>query len=138
MRSKVSIRSIPGTLTNGMVHNVKGCLENILPNTVVLHHGTNDLKSRNNPEGISTDIVNLALTIQSEKIKVFISGLTIRNSNLDKRRNKVNQLLERKCLVARLGFIDNQKINLKMLNQRGHHLNEYGTRIYDFCYNLIK
>ena len=36
-------------------------------------------------------MVNLALTIQSEKNKVFISGLTIRNDNLDKRWKEVNQ-----------------------------------------------
>ena len=140
MKSNFSVRSIPGASTNGMVHHVKGCLEDISPNTVILHHGTNDLKCGNTSEKIATDIVNLALTIQSEKTKVFISGLTIRNDNLNKRRKEVNQLLERKCLVAKLGFIDNQNINLKMLNQSGVHLNEYGTRrlFNSFCYNLMK
>ena len=123
-----------------MVYHVKGCLEDISPNAVILHHGTNDLKSGNTSEKIATDIVNLALTTQSQKTKVFISGLTIRNDNFDKRRKEVNQLLERKCLVAKLGFIDNQNINLKMSNQSGLHLNEYGTRmlVNSFCYNLIK
>ena len=91
VRSNVSVTSIPGALTNGMVHHVKGCLEDISPGTVILHHGTNDLKSGNTSEKIATDIVNLALTIQNEKTKVFISGLTIRNDNLDKRRKEVNQ-----------------------------------------------
>ena len=87
MKSNVLARSIPGASTNGMVHYVKGCL----PNTVILHHGTNDLKSGNTSEKIATDIVHLALTIQNEKNKVFISGLTIRNDNLDKRWKEVNQ-----------------------------------------------
>ena len=123
-----------------MVHHVKGCLEDISSNAVILHHGTNDLKSGNTSEKIATDIVNLALTTQSQKTKVFISGLTIRNDNFDKRRKEVNQLLERKCLVAKLSFIDNQNINLKMSNQSGLHLNEYGTRrlVNSFCCNLIK
>ena len=140
MKSNVLVRSIPGASTNGMIHHVKGCLEDISPDTAILHHGTNDLKSGNTSEKIATDIVNLALTIQNEKTKVFISGLTIRNDNLDKRRKEVNQFLERKCLVEKLGFIDNQNINLKMLNQSGLHLNEYGTRrlVNNFCYNLIK
>ena len=74
------------------------------------------------------------------KKQVFISGLTIRNDNLYKRRKEVNQFLERKCSVEKFGFIDNQNINLKMLNQSGLHLNEYGTRrlVNNFCYNLIK
>ena len=56
------------------------------------------------------------------------------------RRKEVSQFLERKCLVEKFGFIDNQNINLKMLNQRGLHLNEYGTRrlVNNFCYDLIK
>ena len=86
--------------------------------------------------------VNLALTIQNEKTKVFISGLIIRNDNqnLDKRWKEVNQFLERNCLVEKLDFIDNQNINLNILNQSGLHLNEYGTRrlVNNFCYNLIK
>ena len=86
--------------------------------------------------------VNLALIIQNEKTKVFISGLIIRNDNenLDKRRKEVNQFSERKCLLEKLDFIDNQNINLKMLNQNRLHLNEHGTRrlVNNFCYNLIK
>ena len=38
----------------------------------------------NTSEKIATDIINLALTIRSEKTKVFISGLTITNDTLRK------------------------------------------------------
>ena len=73
MKSNVSVRSIAGDSTNCIVHHAKGCVEDILLDTVSLHHGTNYLKSGKTSEKIATDIVNLALTIQSEKIKVFIS-----------------------------------------------------------------
>ena len=104
MKSNVLVRSIPGTSTNGKIHHVKECLEDISPDTVILHHVTNDLESGNTSEKIATDIVNLALTIQNEKTKVFISGLTIRNDSLDKRRIEVNQFLERKYLVKKIWF----------------------------------
>ena len=58
VRSNVSVISIPGALTNGMVHHVKGCLEDISPGTVILHLGTNDLKSGNTSENIATYMVN--------------------------------------------------------------------------------
>ena len=83
--------------------------------TVILHQEIDNFKIGNTLEKLATNIVNLALTIQIEKTKVFILGLTIRNNNLDKRWKEVNQLLERKCLIEKLGFIDNQSINLKML-----------------------
>ena len=76
MKSTVSIRSIPGASANGMAHHVNGCLEDISPDNVILHHETNDLKSGNTSEKIATSIVNLALTIQREKTKVFISELS--------------------------------------------------------------
>ena len=112
-----------------MAHHVKGYLGGISPDTVILHHGSNDLKSGDTSEKTATTIIKLALTIQIEKNKVFISGLTIGNEFLHKRRKEVNKILESKCLVEKLSFIDNQNINLKMLNQSGLDLNEYETRI---------
>ena len=88
MKSNVLVRSIPGASTNGMKHYIKGCLEDISPDALILYHGANNLKSGKTSEKIANDIVNLALTIQSEKTKVFISGLTISNDNLNKRRQK--------------------------------------------------
>ena len=72
IKSTVSVRPFPEVLTNGMAHHVKGCLEGISPDTVILNHGTNNLKSGNTSEKIATDKVNL-------KTKFFISGLTVRN-----------------------------------------------------------
>ena len=36
MKSNVLVRSIPGASTNGMIHHVEGCLEDISPDTVIL------------------------------------------------------------------------------------------------------
>ena len=67
MKSTVWVRSIPGVSTNVVTHQVKEFLGNISPDTVILHHGTNHLKSGNTSEKIATDMVNLALTIEREK-----------------------------------------------------------------------
>ena len=61
-----------------------------------------------------------------KKDNVFISRLTIRNDNLDKRWTEENQLLGRKCLVEKLGFLDNQNLNLNMLNQNEILMEEEG------------
>ena len=75
-----------------------------------------------------------------KKKKVLISGLIIKNDNLNKRRKEVHQLLERKNLVEKISFGNNRNINLKMLDQSKLSLNEYGTKrlVNNFCYNLIK
>ena len=77
-----------------MAHHVKGYLGGISPNIVILHHGTNDLKSGDTSEKTATAIIKLALTIQIEKNKVFISGLTIGNDFLRKRRKGVKELIK--------------------------------------------
>ena len=65
MKSSVSVGSTPGASANGMAqHHVKGCLEDISPDNVTLHHGTNDLKSRNTSEKI--------FAIQSEKWSFYL------------------------------------------------------------------
>ena len=122
MKSTVSIRSIPGSSTNGMAHYVKECLEDIPPDTVILYHGTSDMNIDNTSVKIATNIVNLASTIQSGKSKIFISGMITRKTFINK------------------SFIGNQNINLKLLNRSRLHLNEYRTRklVNNFCYNIIK
>ena len=92
VRSTVSVRSIPGASTNGIAHYIKACLGDISPGTLILYHRRNDLKSGNTSEKIGIDIVNFASTIQSEKTKVFIAGLTISNDKFHKRRKEGNHL----------------------------------------------
>ena len=127
MESTVSVRFIPGASTNGIAHQVKGCLWDISPDTIILHHETNNMKIGNTAEKIANNISNLAVTIRSEKTKALISRL-----------KSLNNFWKKKYFVENLSFIDNQKIK-KMLNQSGLHLNEYGTRrlVKKFYYNLI-
>ena len=118
--STISVRSILGALTNGMVYHVKWYLKDVSLDTVILHHETNDLKSGNASKRIATDRFNLALTVQNEKNKVFILGLTIRNDNFNK---MTISIFGKKMFGWKWGLIDNQNMNLKMLNQSGLYLN---------------
>ena len=138
MRSTVSVRSIPGATTKGMIHHVKGCLEDTSPDFIILHHGTNDLNSNSTSEEIADKILNLAASIKTSKNQVFVSGLVIRKDKLNKKGNEVNELLKTKCEIRQLSFIDNKNISLGMLNKSGIHLNEYGTTrlVNNFCFSM--
>ena len=50
MKSIVSVRSISSAATKAMKHHVMGCLEDGCPDTILLHHGTNDPRSEESPE----------------------------------------------------------------------------------------
>ena len=72
MRSTVSVRSIPRATTKGMIHHVKGCLEDTSPDFIILHHGTNDLNSNSTSEEIADKILNLVALIKTSKKSSFL------------------------------------------------------------------
>ena len=98
MKSTVSVRCIPGATTNAMKHHLKGCLEDTSPDNLILHHGTNNLKSDDNSEKIASDIVDLGLSVKNEKTMVYISSLIIRNDKLIKNEKKSMILLNSNAL----------------------------------------
>ena len=136
MKTTVSVRCILGATTNAMKHHLKGCLEDTSPDNLILHHGTNNLKSDDNSEKIASDIVDLGLSVKNEKTMVYISSLIIRNDKLDKKQKEVNDFIKQQCLTNHLCFIDNENINLKMLNKSGLYLNKNGTKrlVNNFCF----
>ena len=138
MRSTVSVRSIPGATTKGMISHVKDCLKDTYPGFIILHHDTNDLNGNSTSEEIADKILNLAASIKTSKNQVFVSGLVIRKDKLNKKGNEVNELLKNKCGIGQLSFIYNKNISLGMLNKSGIHLNEYGTTrlVNNFCCSM--
>ena len=94
MKSTVSVRCIPVTTTNAMKHHLEGCLEDTSSDNVILHHGTNNLKSDDNSEKIASNIVDLGLSVNNEKSMVYISSLIIRNDELHKKRKEVNDFIK--------------------------------------------
>ena len=62
---------------------VKGCLQDTSPqNTIILHHGMNDLISKSTPEKIANNI-SLATSVKSDENCVFVSGLTTSTDKLN-------------------------------------------------------
>ena len=138
MRSTVSVRSIPGATTKGMIHHVKGCLEDTSPDFIILHHGSNYINANGTSEEIAGKILNLAASIKTSKNQVFVSGLVIRKDKLKKKGNEVNELLKNKCGIRQLSFVNNKNISLGMFSKSGIHLNKNGTTrlVNNFCYSM--
>ena len=104
-----------------MKHHIMVCLEDGPPDTILLHHGTNDLRSEEPAEKIASNIINVVFSAKN-KNTVYVSGLIVRN---DKHRmgKEVNVVLKKKCNNKNLSLIDNRNINPCMLNKSGLHLN---------------
>ena len=100
MKSTVSVRCIPGTTTNAMKHHLEGCPKDTSSDNVILHHGTNNLKSDDNSENIASDTIDLGLSVKNGKAMVCISSLVIRNDKLDKKQKEVSDFIKRQCLTV--------------------------------------
>ena len=95
---------------------------------IIMHVGTNDLNSENNPEREAKSIDDVAIGMVSEKRKVTISGIIPRNDKWNKKAQEVNQHLKNICQIASIDYIDNSSLNPKKhLNNSNLHLNERGS-----------
>ena len=73
INSIVSVRSFSGAITKAIKHHVMGCLKEGSPDTILFHHGTNDLKSEESAEKISSNIINVAVSTELKKRTVYVS-----------------------------------------------------------------
>ena len=84
------------------------------PDLVILHTGTNDLKSNQNPSDIANEIINLVKNIKISETEVSISSLIPRGDRLSEKGKKVNKELEEKCTAENFAFIVHKNINSKL------------------------
>ena len=100
------------------------------PNRVILHIGTNDVRSTQSAQQIKDNIINLADQIEgnSPNTKISISALLYRKEgDLWAKAQEINKSLRRFCNNRGWGFLDNKNINSSCLNRSGLHLNSKGV-----------
>ena len=84
---KIYVKTFPGATTECMKDYVKPTMK-YNPDFVILHTGTNDLKSNKSSEEISDDIIKLALDIKTDQNDIVVSGILARNDDMKKVRGK--------------------------------------------------
>lgn len=131
----IYVKSFPGATTKDMYSYAQPSIER-KPGIAVLHVGTNDLVQRRDEEmqsevEIAQGIIDLAEHIRSHDIEVVVSGIIARGEiSLDRRREKVNFILEDLCSEKKLNFINHCNIEAtKHLNRSKLHLNNLGDTI---------
>lgn len=127
-QGKIFSKSFSGATTKCMIDYSKPSLA-YNPDTILLHCGSNDLKSEKNADVISNEIIDLAMKIKSGENDVIISGIITRNDASNEKRLTINELLETKCVNNNLKFCDNSNIKSHHLNGSGVHLKPQGTYI---------
>ena len=124
---KLYVKSFSGASTECMADHIKPTLR-YKPDLIILHTGSNDLRSEKTVEKIAEDILQLAKDSKTTENEIIISGIVPRSDNLNNKGQKVNLHLERLCYDNNIVFIDNNFIKpSKHLNGSGLNLNYQGT-----------
>ena len=130
---KVYVKSFPGATTEDLEDYIKPSLKHE-PDVIVIHIGTNDLRSNTSSGEIAERIFNLASSVKNECNEVAISSIINRRDNLNIKATDVNNLLVNFCQKHNFGFLDNGNIEMEHLQGGGKwgglHLNNYGNDIF--------
>ena len=116
----ILVKPFPGARTKAMKHYVS-------PDLVILHTGTNDLKSESSPEEIANEITSLALSVKEKGHQIAVSGILPRGDRFSKKAKDVNDCLEIQCKEHNIDVISHENINTRShLNQDRLHPNRKG------------
>ena len=125
----VIVKSFSGATSSCMEHYMVPSMEK-KPDNVILHVGTNDLKSVDTANKIAGRIVDLAVKcVRNFSVnRVVVSGIVQRGDNLRGKAKLVNDIVRGSCLSRNIPFICNENINLSDLNNSKLHLNGNGSK----------
>ena len=102
--------------------DVRSCVRDENPDHIILHVGTNDLNSENNPERVAKSSVDLAKGMVSGNRKVAVPGIIPRNEEWNEKALEVNHI---SYVSDCFDYIDNSDFNPKKhLNNGKLHLNK--------------
>ena len=122
----VVVKSFSGATTKAMKDYLKPKLELSL-DQVILHVGTNDLKSKE-PQQVAGSVVDLPRQIEnSSNATVIISELVSKRDRFNEAVKRVNKQLKFYCWQNVWKFIQHQNISEKELNKGRLHLNFKGN-----------
>ena len=128
---KVVVKHFSGATTEDMDDYLKPILRK-RPDNLILHCGTNDLKSLV-PTEICEAIKSLAQKIESTSPNTTISLsaiITRKDSELSTNISHVNNSLQQLCHINHWSYIDHRNIKKNHLNRGGLHLNMSGNEIF--------
>ena len=127
-KNKVVVKHFSGTKIKDMESYIIPTLKEN-PETIIIHSGTNDLKSDSSPEQIIRDIINLTTSCKTQTNKEVLSNIVPRYDSLNEKAMWVNKCLKKECEARNICFIGDRNISPKHnCNSRGLHLNHSGTK----------
>ena len=115
-----------------MVNHVKPTIRDDKPNHVILHTGTNDLRSEKTPSQIARSVTELAMLLKDYDNSVVVSGIVPTHDNPNDKATKVNSRLLLMCKEQKIPFIAHSENNdsSKHFNESKLHINHNDTKVF--------
>ena len=115
-----------------MYDHVKPTLRDINPDHIVLHAGTNDLRSEKKACQISEATTDLATSLKNDDNTATVSGIVPRLGDLNNKANEVHHRLVLMCKERNISFLSHDESidPSKHLNESKLHLNSNGIKIF--------
>lgn len=131
---KVYVKTYGGAKVGDMKYHAIPSME-YQPNHVILHVGTNEVRTRITAEDIASHIIDIGNTLKDDNNDVTISGLVYRKNTDDNTKiDDINNNLKILCRERNFLFLDNSNIPPRFLRD-GVHLNKAGNDV--FFNNLL-
>ena len=128
----VKVRSFSGAEISCMTDDVKPTLRDINPDLIILHAGTNDLRTENTASQTAKARIDLATSLKNDDNTVTVSGIVPRLDDLNNKTNEVNHRLVLMCKERNISFLSHEESidPSKHLNESKLHLNSNGIKIF--------
>ena len=125
----VKVRPFSSAKTSCMHDHAKPRIRETNPKHIILHVGTNDLKSEKIASQIANSIIELANSLKNETNSIHVSLIVLRNDNMNNKVNEFNRRLTNMCQQPNIKVISHTNTTdpAKHLNERKLYLNKYGT-----------
>ena len=125
-------RSLSGTKTSCMTDHIKPTLQDINPDHIVLHLGTNNLRTENTASYIANAAIDLATSLKNDDNTVTVSDIVPRLDDLNNKANEVNRHLVQMCKERNISFLshDENTDPSNHLNESKLHFNSNGIKIF--------
>ena len=99
---------------------------------IILHAGTNDLRTENTVSQIAKATIDLAISLKNDDNFVTVSGIVPRLDDLNNKATEVNRCLVLMCKERNISLISHDESidPSKHLNETKLHLNSNGIKIF--------
>ena len=80
------------------------------PDRLIIHVGTNDLRSSQDPETITKNIIDIAKNSTTNKNEILVSSIVPLPDNVNGKGRQVNNILQKLCLENNFAYVNHDNI----------------------------